>query len=100
MTDRYDAVTARKYKTTSGEEKTAYTRIGTMFANRNGDGFNVVLDALPIADEKGQVRILMFVPKDRDDRPQSGGQQRGGGRTGGHAPGELDDDIPFRPEVV
>lgn len=91
MTDRYDAVTARKYKASNGEEKTAFTRIGTMFANRNGDGFNVVLDALPIPDEKGQVRILMFVPKERDDRPQSGG-----GQQRRSAPVDDDpDSIPF-----
>ena len=99
MSNRYDAVTARKYTDRNGNEKTAFTRIGTMFANRNGDGFNVVLDALPIPDENGQVRILMFVPKERDETPNRGQQDtRGGGRTGGYTPGDLDgDEVPFAP---
>lgn len=92
MTDRYDAMSARKYER-NGETKTAYTRIGTAFKNRNGDGYTVRLEAMP-APTDGEFVILLFPPKPRDDNRQSSGgsQSRGGGYS---APGGMDDDVPF-----
>jgi hypothetical protein len=78
MNDRYDLVTGRKYKTRDGQEKTAWTRVGTMFARDKG-GFSIQLESIPLNfDEKGGVRLMAFPPKDRDER--GGG---GGGRSGG-----------------
>ena len=43
--------------------------IGAAFAHQNGEGFNVVLQALPIPDRDGQCKIVLRPPKnDQDDR--------------------------------
>ena len=41
--------------------------IGAAFPHQNGDGFNVVLQALPIPDRDGQCKIVLRPPKDADD---------------------------------
>lgn len=85
MPERLDAVAARDYTTRDGEAKTAFTRIGTAWATRNG-GWRVVLEALPVArlTDKGQVETsFLLMP------PKSSG-------SGGGAPA-ADDDVPFRP---
>jgi|HubBroStandDraft_4_1064222.scaffolds.fasta_scaffold826185_2 hypothetical protein len=38
--------------------------IGAAFAHQNGDGFNVVLQALPISDGDGTCKIVLRPPKD------------------------------------
>ena len=43
--------------------------IGAAFAHQNGDGFNVILQALPIPNGDGQCKIVLRPPKnDQDDR--------------------------------
>lgn len=88
MATRYDICTGRK----DNEGKTRWTKIGAMFPAREGDGFSIKLDALPLTNEKGEVRLSAFVPKPRDDQ-----QQRGGGRGSNAAPSNEDgyDPIPF-----
>jgi hypothetical protein len=69
MAQRYDLLTAREY----GDGKTAWTRVGVAFENRDGNGFSLQFEALPLPsidrDGKLQVRVLMRVPRDRDDAP-------------------------------
>jgi hypothetical protein len=64
--------------------KTHWTRIGTMFENRDGNGFNLVFNALPIAsldrDGKIECRVVAFPPRDDD---------RSGRRD------DMDDEIPL-----
>ncbi len=44
--------------------------IGAAFAHQNGEGFNVILQALPIPNGDGQCKIVLRPPKDgEDDRP-------------------------------
>ena len=43
--------------------------IGAAFAHQSGDGFNVVLQALPIPNGDGQCKIVLRPPKG-DDEPQ------------------------------
>jgi hypothetical protein len=38
--------------------------IGAAFPHQNGDGFNVVLQALPLADSDGVSKIVLRPPKD------------------------------------
>ena len=103
MAQRLDALLARKYTTRDGDEKTAFTKVGAAFPTRTGDGYSVVLDAMPAPDrESGQYRILLMPPMDRDTnrddtRPRP---DRDDPRTGGGAPrgyGDIDDDVPFAP---
>ena len=59
--------------------------IGAAFAHQNGDGFNVILQALPIPNGDGQCKIVLRPPKDdepdrkpqeRDDRNTKSGSRR------------------------
>jgi hypothetical protein len=85
MTDRYDAVISRKSK----DGKTRYTKIGAAFPAKNGDGFNIVLDALPMPNAEGQAWISLFVPKPKEDHGQ---QQAPASSPAGN---DMDDEIPF-----
>lgn len=77
--DRWDALNVRNYIDRNGETKAAFTRIGTMFANQKG-GFTLTLDALPTPSlsDKGAIetRILLVVPKPRDDDRSGGAADR------------------------
>ena len=45
--------------------------IGAAFQHQDGDGFNVVLQALPIPNGDGQCKIVLRPPKgDDDQQPQ------------------------------
>lgn len=63
----YDVLTARKYTDKSGEEKTTFTKIGVAFDNRNGDGMTVTLNALPLSDKDGEVRMIIKKSKPKDN---------------------------------
>jgi len=58
--------------------------IGAAFPHQSGDGFNVVLQALPLSNGDGTCKIVLRPPKDPDDRssqqrdpPSRGGNDRG-----------------------
>ena len=56
--------------TVTGEGKQAFwTRIGSAWQQNNGEGFNVVLRALPVNG-----RIILMPPKD-DERGQEAGER-------------------------
>jgi hypothetical protein len=42
--------------------------IGAAFAHQNGEGFNVILQALPIPAGDGQCKIVLRPPKSDDDQ--------------------------------
>ena len=86
MTQRLDAVAARKYKDKqTGEEKTAYTRIGVAWPFKDRPGYTVRLEAMP-APTDGEFTILLFEPKARDNQPQQSNDF-------GHDDGDTE--IPF-----
>lgn len=75
---RLDALSVRE-----NNGKSYFTKIGAAFPNKSGNGFSVLLDAMP-APVDGQFKILLREPQ---ERPVSGG---------GHSSrAELNDDIPF-----
>ncbi len=85
MITRYDAMTPRKGR----DGKTYWTKVGSMFPAKDGkDGFNLVLDALPLPDSDGRCTVSMFVPK-----PREGAEQRPAQQPAGNA--DMNDDIPF-----
>ena len=45
--------------------------IGAAFAHQNGEGFNVILQALPIPDGDGVCKIVLRPPKDQDEQPEA-----------------------------
>ena len=44
--------------------------IGAAFPHQSGDGFNVILQALPIPNGDGQCKIVLRPPKGDDDDQQ------------------------------
>lgn len=42
--------------------------IGAAFPHQSGDGFNVILQALPMPGADGQCKIVLRPPKSDDDR--------------------------------
>ena len=50
--------------------------IGAAFPHQSGDGFNVILQALPIPNGDGQCKIVLRPPKDGDDRGAQGHNDR------------------------
>lgn len=80
MAETYRVCTGRKYKDRSGNEKTAWTRIGAAWPRESG-GMSVQLDALPMGRE-----LVIFPP---DDEKSKGRAQ--GGRAG-QSPDESDDE--------
>jgi hypothetical protein len=92
MTTRYDLLSARK-----NGDKTYWTKVGSMFPAREGDGFTIKLDALPLPNEKGEVWVAARVPRERDDQPQrtaKANELRSAVR-GGSTAADIGDDIPF-----
>lgn len=98
MTKHLDAVVAREYTDRDGNKKSSFTKIGAAFPMRNG-GYSVSLDALPLPTmgERGlETRILLMVPKAKEDRPARVAQDRDDPRTSyGDGADDLDDEIPF-----
>lgn len=60
---RMDAMTPRKRG-----DKTFWVRVGSAWPNKNGPGYQIVLDALPLPDAEGRCVINLFEPKQRDER--------------------------------
>jgi hypothetical protein len=60
MTERLDALTVRE-----SNGKSYFTKIGVAFPSRNGNGYSVLLDAMP-APTDGQFKILLMEPKPRE----------------------------------
>lgn len=78
MIDRYDALTVRE----SGD-KNYWTRIGVAFPAKNGDGYTVLLDAMP-ASSDGQYKIFLREPREKREKPADRAQQ-----------GPMDDPVPW-----
>jgi hypothetical protein len=45
--------------------------IGAAFPHQTGDGFNVILQALPIPNGDGQCKIVLRPPRDQDEPSQA-----------------------------
>jgi len=83
MTERFDISTSR----TGKDGKTYWRRIGAMFPSKNGDGYAIKLDALPLPNEKGEVWLSAFPPSEREAESAPRQQSR--------TPAPIDDDIGF-----
>ena len=56
---------------TDGTINVSLLPIGAAFKHQSGDGYNVILQALPIPNGDGQCKIVLRPPKgDDDNRPQ------------------------------
>jgi hypothetical protein len=50
-------------------EEDFWLRIGAAFPHHSGDGYNVILQALPIPDGDGTCKIVLRPPKDDKNEP-------------------------------
>lgn len=98
---RYDLMSPRPKKDGSKH----WHKIGAAFP-REGDGFALAFDSLPLPDAEGKVFVLMSPHKSRDapqtasaDRPATDTRQGAEGAGGGAAGRNDNDEIPFAPEV-
>jgi len=80
MTTRYNLTAPRKRN-----DKTFWVPIGSAFPTKNGDGFQLVFDALPLPDADGRVMVLMSPPREDGQRQQSRDNRRD----------HLNDEVPF-----
>ena len=95
MATRYDAVISRKDK----DGKVRYTKIGSAFPAKDGkDGFNIVLDALPMPNAEGQAWISLYVPKPKDGEAPQRARADDPISSGRSPKSDMDDQIPFAPE--
>ncbi len=91
MTTRYDAVISRKDK----DGKVRYTKIGAAFPAKDGkDGFNIVLDAMPMPNAEGQAWISLYVPKAKDEAPARSEAPAERSRSASRN-SDMQDDVPF-----
>jgi hypothetical protein len=95
MANRYDVLSVSKYVDRNGEEKSFFTKIGTMFPNKNGNSFSMELLALPISDKEGKVRLYIKEPEQREGAQQvSRSASRPAARQ--QSPdNDVNDEIPF-----
>lgn len=61
MALRYEVKTTSEYEQ-NGEKKTRWTKIGVGFPLKNGEGFSILLDALPVNG-----KLVMMPPRERED---------------------------------
>ena len=83
MAERWDIFTSRPGK----DGKKVYHRIGVMFTNRDGNGYSIKLDSLPLANEKSEVWLSAYVPRPKDGAPVQHQSNR--------LSDELGDSVPF-----
>lgn len=91
MSERLDALTVRE-----SNGKSYFTKVGAAFANKDGKGWTVLLDAMP-APVEGQFKIMLRQPLPKDgDRAQGGQQRQQSGANNRFGTDDYDDsDSPF-----
>lgn len=87
--ERWDAMVCEE----RDDGKKYWHRVGTMFRNKSGDGFTLIVP--PGVSVSG--RIALFVPKSKDDWANRTRAKQGRPPRGAEPQGSLgaDDDIPF-----
>jgi hypothetical protein len=59
--ERYDVFVVENYEDKAGEEKSAWTRIGSAWPHKDGKGFNADLRALPVS---GKLVLRRYEPQE------------------------------------
>ncbi len=83
MTKRWNLCTPVPY-TQNGQEKTKWVQLGVMFPTKSGNGFNMILDAIP-ASVDGKYKIMAFEPKPQGEKWSNQGP----------SDEEIDDHVPY-----
>lgn len=83
----YEVVSIRAYQDREGNEKTAFTKLGAAFEYRQGEGYMVKLEALPVPTlnaDTGQLEYILHLrPPYTPDQQGRGGSGRAPARGGG-----------------
>lgn len=94
---RYDLIIAREGK----DGRSYWTKIGSGFPARSGEGFSLSFDALPMPGKDGGCWVQMRVPQERNSAPEAprartvtSGRPIPFNEAAAH-PSLHDDDIPF-----
>lgn len=96
MTTRYDLIAPRA----SRDGKTFWNKVGVAFPRKDGEGFQLILEAYPLPDKEGRVVMLMSPPRERDAAPSQDYARARETPAGGAPRHDLGgDDIPFAPEM-
>lgn len=94
VTKRWDVVAGRKYTTRENEERTHWINVGRA-TEWDGEQISIELHSLPVFPEWNG-RLSLFVPKDKDEKPQQRPQRSAQAGAQKAAPTQdPDDDIPF-----
>ncbi len=59
----FDAFTVREYEASNGESRREWTRIGVAFPHKDGKGYSLLLQALPV---DGKVELRLHEAKEKD----------------------------------
>lgn len=90
MINRYDAMAPKE-----SNGKTFWLKVGSAWLNKSGNGYTVVLDAMP-APVDGAFRFSLFEPKENNNGSASSGgtsqNSSGSKRPTANIP---EDEIPF-----
>jgi hypothetical protein len=89
MTTRYDVTAPRKRN-----DKTFWVRVGSAWPAKEGEGFNVELDALPLPDAEGRCSFIIRPAKDLREASGTGAREQTQAPARGRAAVD-DSDIPF-----
>ena len=91
--ERLEAKIVKKYTDKTGQEKTYYTKIGTAWPFKQGGGYTVVFDALPVPeiDKDGKIRcaVILSPPQEKPKYADPGAAIKQAGLDA------IDDLIPF-----
>lgn len=87
MNRRYDIKSPRPRK----DGKTFWFKVGTLFVDPDKDEYSILLDALPIPDEKGRVALKAYPPREAP----AGFQEPHQRPIGGSGTMADEDGIPF-----
>lgn len=60
MSNHYEVSTVSEYEQ-NGEKKTRWTRVGVLFPLKNKDGFQIILEALPVNG-----KLVAMPPREKD----------------------------------
>ena len=90
MAKRFDASTPRPKSDGTGSY---WVRVGSAFENDKSGLITIYLDAYPVPDKEGIVKIMLFEPRDPAAKPAAR-QQRPEGQTPSRAWPD-NDEIPF-----
>ena len=65
---KFDVVVGRNYKGAGGDERVSWTNIGRVIANKDGQGFSLKIDAVPVGWD-GWASLFEPKPKEAGNKP-------------------------------